>query len=135
MNRINPLHIGLLLVVFIAFLLFQLNGVKSELKEAKISFDISEKLAVNLSSLKAVYADKKKIKKSLEKILVNRTVKSANLKLKRSKSSMKISSKSINILALNTLMGKVLNGSFNIVSLKIKKLSETKASLEMEIKW
>jgi len=135
MNRVNPLHIGALLAVVILFLFFKLSGVKSELKEANKSFIESEKLAVNLSTLKAVYADKKKTKKSLEKILSNRTLKTSGLIVKHSKKSVHISAKTIDALVLNTLMGKVLNGSYNITMLKIKKLNETKASLDMEIKW
>ena len=135
MNRVNPLHMGMFFVVLITFLFFQLSSVKTELEEAKSSFETSEKLAVDLSSLKSAYADKKKIKKSLEKILANRTLRAVNLKIKRNKKSIRISAKSIDARVLNTLMGKVLNGSFNIVILKVKTLSETKASLEMEIKW
>ena len=51
------------------------------------------------------------------------------------KSSMLISSTSMEKNALNTLMGKILNGAYNISSLKIKKLSENSVSFEMEIKW
>ena len=135
MNRVNPLHIGLLLAVVIAFLFFQLSSVKTELEEAQTSFETSEKLAVELSSLKSAYADKRKSKKALEKILSNRTIEAATLTVKRNKKSITIRSKSIDAKTLNTLMGKVLNTSFNIVSLKVKRLSDTKASLEMEIKW
>lgn len=135
MNQINPLHIGALLVVLLAFLLFTLSGIKSELVEEKNLYLESEKLAVELSSLKDVYADKKGIEKSIERLLAQSSLKSADLKLKKNKKSMKISSKSMDEKALNSLMGKILNGSYNITELKIKKLSETKVSLEMEIKW
>ena len=133
MNQINPLHIGALLAVIILFLFFQLSGVKSELKEAKSDYKSSEKLAVDLSSLKSVYADKKKSTKSLERILNQSSIKMAKLTIKRQKKSMKISSKSVSAKLINSLMGKILNGSYNVTKLKIKKLSETKASLDLEI--
>jgi hypothetical protein len=41
----------------------------------------------------------------------------------------------MNLKALNTLLGKVLNATFYISELKIKRLSEKSASLKMEIKW
>ena len=135
MNQVNPLQIGALLIVIIAFLFFKLSGVKSELVEANEAFAKSEKLAVDLSSLKSVYANKTKSQKSLHRILSQNSLKSAHLVIKKAKSSIKISSKSIDTRALNSLMGKILNGSYNIVNLKIKKLSETKAELMMEIKW
>lgn len=135
MNQVNPLHIGVLLVVIIAFLLFTLKGVKAELLEEKALYQESEKLAVELSSLKSVYANKKKTKKAIDRVLAQSSLRSAGLDVKREKSSIRISSKSVDTEVLNSLMGKILNGSYNITELKIKKLSETKASLRMEIKW
>ncbi|MBT5935860.1 hypothetical protein [Sulfurimonas sp.] len=135
MNQINPLHIGALLVALIAFLLFTLSSMKTEMLEEKTLYETSEKLALKLSSLKDVYADKKKTKRAIERVLSQSSLKTAALDVKREKSSVRISSKSIDTKALNALMGKILNGSYNITELKIKKLSETKASLKMEIKW
>lgn len=135
MNQINPLQIGALLVVIIAFLFFKLSGVKAELVEANASYKMSEKLAVEVSSLKSVYSNKKKTKDAINRILSQSSLKAAALNVKRDKKSVKISSKSIETKALNSLMGKILNGSYNITNLKIKTLSKTKASLEMEIKW
>lgn len=135
MNQVNPLHISGLFVVIIIFLFFKLNGIKEELVEAKSEFGVSEALAVDLNALKSVYADKKKIKKSLERILNQPSLKAAKLKIKHEKKFMKISATSIDTKVLNTLMGKILNASFNITALKIKRLSDTQASLEMEIKW
>jgi len=135
MNQINPLQIGALLAVIIAFLFFNLHGVKRELVEATTSYKQSEKLAVEVSSLKAVYANKKKTKNALNRILSQGSLRAAALDVKRNKKSIKISAKSIETKVLNSLMGKILNGSYNITTLKIKRLSETKASLNMEIQW
>jgi len=135
MNRVNPLQIALLLVVVIAFLLFKLTSLKEELLEATESYKTSEKLAIDLNSLKSVYVNPKKTKKAINRILSQRSLRGANLEIKREKKSIKITTESIDTAALNSLMGKVLNGSYNITLLKIKRLSETKASLVLEIKW
>ncbi len=135
MNNLNPLHIGTLLVVIIAFLFVKIDSAKVELREAQESFKESEKLAVDVSSLKSVFANKKKIEKSLERILANRVLQGANLNVKKTKKSLKIHSDAIEAGALNLLMGKILNGTYNITELKIKRLSETKAMLDMEIQW
>lgn len=135
MNQINPLHIGALLVALLAFLFFTLSGIKSDLVEEKNLYLESEKLAVELSALKDVYADKKGTQKSIERLLLQKSLKSADLKVKKDKKSIYISSKSMDAKALNSLMSKILNGSYNLTELKIKKLSETKVSLDMEIKW
>lgn len=135
MNQINPLHIGAILGVLLAFLFFTLSGIKADLVEEKSLYHESEKLALELSALKAVYADKKKIQNSLERLLAQGSLKSASLKIKKDKKSIQISSKSMDAKALNSLMSKILNGSYNVSELKIRRVSESKASLKMEIKW
>ncbi len=135
MNQINPLQIGGLLLVVILFLFFKLNAVQNEIVEADQSFKKSEKLALDVSALKNIYADKKRTQKRLQKIFSNRKLHTANLKIKEQKKLLKVSSESIDTSALNYLMGKILNDSYNITTLKIKQLSKEKASLEMEIKW
>ena len=135
MNQVNPLHLGGLLLVVLMFLFFKLHGIKEELAEAKSEFLVSQTLAVDLNALKSVYADKTKTKKSLEHILRQKSIVASKLHVKRDKKFVKISSQSMDAAVLNGLMGKILNASFNITTLKIKRLSDTKASLEMEIKW
>jgi len=135
MNQINPLHIGALLLVVIAFLYFKLHSVELELQEAKESYKESEALAVNLSSLKNIYANAKKTKKELNKILSHPAFKKANFIVKQTKNAFVVQAKSVDLKTLNRFMGKILNAPYNISIFKVKQLSETKASLEMEIKW
>jgi len=135
MNQVNPLHIGALLLVLIMFLFFKLSGIKEELVQVKQEYAASKKLAVDVTSLKAVYANKKKTQNAIERILRQSSLKSASFNLKKEKKSIKISSQSMDAKVLNSFMGKILNGSYNITLLKIKKLSDTTASLEMEIQW
>ncbi|MBU1659433.1 hypothetical protein KKG72_10355 [bacterium] len=135
MNRVNPLYIGILLFVILIILLFKLSSAKDELFQAKESYTFTAKVAADLSGLKEVYGDKEQIKKSLAGILNLTSLKSASLEQKIKRSGLEISSSSMDIIALNLLMGKILNSSYNITALKIKKLSETKASLHMEITW
>lgn len=135
MNNLNPLHIGALLLVVLAFSFFKLNGAKEELQSVEKSYKESEKLALELSSLKALYANPTKTRAALSRILTQPSLRAANIVKKSTKHSLIITSNSMNLQALNALMGKILNGNYNIVKLKIKKLSALKASLEMEIKW
>lgn len=135
MNQINPLHVGALLLALLAFVFFTLSEMKLELQEEERLYSQSEKLAVELSGLKEVYADKKKTQNSLERLLAQSSIKSADLVLKKEKKSLYISATSVDAKLLNSLMGKILNGSYKIKELQIKKLSDSKASLEMEILW
>jgi len=135
MNQINPIYLGLLLVVFLFLSIFKLDEQRTELLEAKQSYKTTQKLTSELKDLKNLYSSKVKIKRELQRILNNPILKASLLVNKFSSSGVKISSKSMDFNALNKLMGKVLNASYNISSMKIKKLSDTKVSLSMEIKW
>ncbi len=135
MNRINPIHIGIFLVVVLAFLAMKLGSVKSELEEAKSEYKKTEQIASKLVGLKKAYGEKNEVKTSIRKILSLSPLRSANIEQKVKKSSIVISSVKIDKNALNSLMGKLLNGAYNISSFKVKKLSQNSASFEMEIKW
>jgi hypothetical protein len=135
MNRINPLYVGVLLSFVIIFLLFKLSGAKSDFQEAKEAYTKTSKIAINLSGLKGTYANKKKLQASLRRILALSAIRQANISKDEKKSSVKLSSQSMDKKALNVLMGKLLNGSYNITSMKIKRLSKERVSFKMEIKW
>ena len=135
MNRINPLHVVALLVVILIFVVLKLNGAKEELQDTKSSYEETLTIATELNGLSEIYSDKKDVKKSLTRILKQSSLKSANIDKKFGKSSVVISSESMDKTALNSLMGKILNGSYDVTALKIKRLSDIHVSLKMEIKW
>lgn len=135
MNRINPIHIGILLIVVLVFIMMKLSGAKDELVESKELYKETLQLSTELKGLNKIYNNKKEVKKLIEKVLKHNSLKSSNIEKKATKSSIVISSQSMDRRAINLLMGKLLNGSYNIYSFNIKKLSDKKASFKMEIKW
>lgn len=135
MNRINPLYIGLLLVGILLFLLTQLSSAKKDLKDAKSEHQVTTEIVNELGSLKSVYGSKAKVKKALKRILALSSLKSADIKESSTKSGINLSSSSMDKVALDALMGKLLNGAYNIEKFKIKKIDDKKVSFEMEIKW
>ena len=135
MNQINPLHIGALFVVFVVFLFVKLHSLQDELIQATDSYKASEKLAVEVSSLKEVYAQKKKRQKAIKRILASSILQEAEINVKHNEKGVSMNSKTMSQKALNFLMGKILNNSYKIKRLKIKRLSDEMASLEMEIQW
>ena len=135
MNRINPLYIALLLVGILLFLVVQLNGVKSDLNEVKEEYKTTKNMVSELRSLKNTYGNKEKVKKSLKRILNLSSLRSADIKQSSRKSGISFSSSSMDKKALDALMGKILNGAYNIEKFKVKKISDEKVSFEMEIKW
>jgi len=134
-NQINPIYLGLLLVAFVFLSIFNLNNQKKDLDLAKSEFKSTRKLTDDLVALKNVYANKNKIKKELERILNNPSLTKSELEKSFKKTGVKVTSKSMDINDLNKLMSKMLNGTYNLTSLKIKKLSDTKVDFFMEIKW
>lgn len=135
MKSVNPLHIIALLVVFLLFIFIQLSGAKTELLEAKETYAETLSLSTKLKGLQEVYADKNSVKKSINILLRQHSLKAAKMKQSIGTSSVTISSESMDKTALNSLMSKILNGSYNVRTCKIKALSERKASFTMEIQW
>lgn len=134
MNRVNPLHIVALLVVLILFLLFQISGVKKHLETTADSLHQSKKIALKTVAYKEFYK-KEKVKKALERILRQPSLKNADIIVKRDKEKVTIMAKSLSLGTLNSLMSKVLNGAYAIDRLSIKRVDAQHASLQMEIKW
>jgi len=134
-NRINPIYIAILLLVMLALVSFKLGEAKRELNEAKDTYTTTLQLSTDLSALKEVYADKTKIKKSLQRVLNNPSLRSSKIIQKFKHSSAMISSENMDVKALNLMMSKFLNNSYNITSLNIKRLSDRYVSFDMEIQW
>ena len=135
MNRINPLYIGALLLVLLIMSIYLLNSAKNTLVEVKEDFKQTQKIADELSGLKKAYGDKKSAKKELRRLLAQSTLRDADIKADYKNSGVKISSKSMDKKALDFLMGKLLNSAYDIRKMDIKRLSEQKADLELEIRW
>jgi len=135
MNRINPLYIGAVLIGILLLLVIKLNSAKSNLEDIKSEYKETKQMVSQLTSLRNSYGKKEKIKKSLQRVLNLSSVKSADIKQVSMKNGLSFSSSSMDKKSLDALMGKLLNGTYNIEKFKIKKLSDEKVSFEMEIKW
>jgi biopolymer transport protein ExbB/TolQ len=135
MNRINPLYIGVFLLVVLIMSIYSLNSAKQSLRESKKSFKETQKVADQLSGLKKAYADEKSNQTGIKRLLLHSSLKSSVIKADYKKSGVKILSEDMDKKALDFLMGKLLNSTYDIRKMKIKRLSDEKAELELEIKW
>ncbi|WP_457744495.1 hypothetical protein [Sulfurimonas sp.] len=115
--------------------MMKLHDAKVELAQNQESYQKTLLLANQIKGLKHSYFNKIKIQKSLGRVLRQSTLRSANITKKITNSGILLTSESMNISALNLLMSKILNGTYNISNLKIKRLSNENASLRLEIKW
>ena len=135
MNRFNPLYVGILLLLLLAFFVMQLAEAKKELHEEKKLYEKSLKLALETSALKKAFANKTKEKREIFRILSSSVLKNVDVTKKVTNSGIYISAKNMDRNALNYFMGKILNATFVITKLQIQKTSENKATLEVKIKW
>jgi len=135
MNRLNPLYVGLFLLLLLVFFIMKLIDAKEELHEEKNLYEKTLQTALDTSALKKAFANKTKEKKEILRILSHPVLKSANIKKEITSTNIHISVKNMDIKALNYFMGKLLNATFNITMLQIKKTDENKATLEVKIKW
>jgi len=125
MNRFNPLYLVFLLIVLLLFLSFQLSNAKNDLNQGKEAYKDCVKLSTELSGLKNAYS----VKLNLS------SIKSTSLTQKIDEHGMTISSNNMDVKDLNCLMRKLLNGAYNIGTLNIKRINDTKVILYLEIKW
>ncbi|MDB2562091.1 hypothetical protein N9X61_00655 [Sulfurimonas sp.] len=135
MKTVNPLHLIALLVMVLLFLFMQLSKVKDDLTQTKDTYTETLALTTSLKGLNDIYSDKNGVRKSIGIILKQHSLKSANIKQTIGKTSITLSSQSMDKIALNSFMSKILNGSYNVDKFTIKRLSDTKASFIMELKW
>ncbi len=135
MNRINPIHIVVLLTIILIIALYSLASSKRELTENKETFKSTQEVAQRLIALKDVYANKVRIKQSLQRILNDAMIKSSTIATDFKKNSVSIHAENIDLKTLNLLVGKLLNAAYIIESMDIKNTSDSLAELKMEIKW
>jgi len=135
MNRLNPLYIGIFLLLLLVFSIIKLIDVKKELHEEKNLYEKTLKISLDTSALKKAFANKEREKREILHILSHPILKDANIKKEVTSSGIHISANNMDIKALNYFMGKILNATFNITMLKIRKINENKSTLEVKIKW
>jgi biopolymer transport protein ExbB/TolQ len=135
MSKINPLYILGLLVIFFLFSVLQLSKAKEEYKEQANSYQETRELALRLDGIKSVYTQEKVLQSKLDQLIKQLQTKGVELSKTESKKSTVISAMSIDLANLNTLMGKILNGSYQIKEINLQHISDEKARLRLEIQW
>ena len=118
--------------MLLVFFSIKLMHAKDELSSAQKNYEKTLALVSELTSLKNIYENKKANKASLERILLGT---SADLDEQIKKNSILLQAQAIDYTNINRLVSKLLNSSFEIKTMEIKKQSGEKAKLAMEIKW
>ena len=135
MNQINPIHILVILIVVVFLFFVKLGQVKNELQVAQNSYNETLEMVTKIKGLKTIYSAKEQTKKALQRVLRQPSLSHANIEKKETNYNIVITSRSIDKKALDSLMSKVLNGVYKINLIDIRRVSNEKASLKLEIKW
>ncbi len=127
MNKVNPLYTLAVLVVLILFLLFKIGALREELRESKSDYAVKKEIATKLVTLQKLSADRAS--------LIRYAKNAHGFKVTQTPKNVTLHAEALNKAQLDRVVGKILNNAYWIEKMKIKKLDDQKASLEMEIVW
>lgn len=134
MKKINPFYIIILLIVILVVVMFNLMHVKDELHEAQNSFDKTKAMVHEIVDLRQSWDNKKYTKNSIRRILKSSVLRNAGIVQKDRRGVIVLHGGSMNSKSASYLITRLLNESFTIKSMKIRRLSKERASLDVEIK-
>ena len=134
MSRINPLYLLGLMLFLLVFVFVKLEDSKENQVSVKADYEKINTLALNIVSLKKTWSVGKKNKVKLEKLLRSGLLREAGIMKKYKRDSVTLSAESMGFKNSQYLLNKLLNDSFVIIGMKIKRLDEKTVSLKMDIK-
>ena len=133
MRQINPLYLSLLFIVILLLVFVKLNDAKEDQNRAKSDLVKTEMMAKRILALKRNWDESKSREKALEKVFKASVLKSSGLLKKRKGKLITVTSKKIGAKAVEFLLNKLLNGTYVIRSMQLRRLNDEYASIRMEI--
>ena len=134
MKQINPLYIILLLVVILFVVLFKLMQTKTELHEAHNSFYKNKEMVHDIVDIRQSWDNDKNTKNTLTRILKSSLLRNAGVVQRSKRDTIELHSSSMDSKSASYLINRLLNEPFVIRSMKIRRLSKERASLDVEIR-
>lgn len=134
MRQINPLYIILLIVVILFVVLFKLMQTKIELHEAHNSFSRDKEMVHNIVDLRQSWDNPKSTKNTLTRILKSSQLRNAGIVKSIKRDQIELRGRSMDAKSASYLINRLLNDPFVIKSMKIRRLSKERASLDVEIR-
>jgi hypothetical protein len=132
-KQINPLYIALLLVAALLFVGVKLYQANDAHKTAQASLQQTETMAKRIVTLKKEWDDKRKSYASLQRLLKASLLRNSGVTLQKKSGRVLVSAKQLDKKALDYLMNKLLNGTYTVTKMKIKRLDTTQASFYAEV--
>lgn len=134
MRQINPLYIILLLFVLLFFVLFQLIHTKAVLHEAQSNFDKTKEMVHNVIDLRQNWDNEKRTENALGRILKSSLLSRADIIRKDKRGIIELRSSTMDSKSASYLISRLLNESFVIKSMKIRRLNKEQVAFDAEIK-
>ena len=131
--KINPLYVGLLLVMALVFSIYRLNESKTELHDSKIALANIENMANEIDALKRAWDAPKATTTALNRLLKSPALKSANIQKVKKRGLIVLKSKKANLKATNYFFVKLFNGAYTLKKFEVKRLDDESVSFSVEI--
>jgi hypothetical protein len=129
----NPLYIALLLIAVFLVVVVKLYQANTAHGEAVVALYETQTMAKRTAALKGTWGESTKNATALKRLLGGSLLRDAGVEMEKRSDRMVISAKSIDRKALEYLMNKLLNGTYRIKNLKVKRLDERQASFYAEV--
>lgn len=133
MRQINPLYLLLLLVVVLMIIVVRLDHAKNEQLGLKEELRKTEQMGERIRALKGSWQSASQTKKELQRLLRSAPLRQSEIVQTTAGGSIELSSASMDAQALEYLLNKLLNGSYTLKKLTLKRLDAKRASLQLEI--
>ena len=131
--KINPLYVGLLLIVALIFSVYQLGQSKAQLHESKNALVKVEAMAEEIDALKRAWDSPKSTTTALNRLLKAPQLKSANIQKTKKRGLITLKSKKANLKATNYFFVKLFNGAYILKKFDVERLDDESVSFSVEI--
>lgn len=133
MKQINPLYVALLLLAALVVVTVKLYQSNQMQKEAIASLHETETMAKRIVALKKTWDENKKNVITLERLLKSPMLRNVEITQQKKQDRLILKAERIDKKSADYLLNKLLNGSYTISVLKIRRLGEQEASFHVEV--
>ncbi len=133
MKQINPLYIALLLIAALVVVTLKLDRAQELQKQSVAALQESESTAKRIVALQKEWDDGKASRAKFDRILDAAPLRGIDFNRQNKADRIIISAETIEKRAADYLLNKLLNGAFVIKSLKLRRLDDRQASLQLEV--
>ncbi len=133
MNQINPLYLMALLMTILIFAGYQLEQAKEKQQQLHEKLSVIHQMGERTAVLKAHWENRSETQKRLQQLLNTTELYQSGIEVDFKAAAVSLSAKSANTSAVEYLINKVLNGTYTVTKLELKRLDGAHASLKLEL--